>query len=235
MESKRIEAVKRWGFLIALVAAPLLILGAEMLSPIDHERDSAQEMLVTLADKGGRYQAAVLLILAGMGLMIPATLALARLCGQRGRWYALIGSVLLVAGLVAFTANIGAMGLALTALATLPAEQREATAAGIEAILEGKGAIPWTFPVLLAGLVIGPLLLAIGLWRGHLLTRWAALGVPAGWWLFFFGPSHLARALGAVLLLAALTLAAWRLSHDADAIRGAAVAEPRARPAVAGG
>jgi hypothetical protein len=197
-----VQFVRRWGTAAALLLAPLSLVVQELLSPIDHEIDTGSEMLATLGDKLGRYEASTLLLLAGMALMLPTPLAVARLIRGRGGWFGLIGGWATAFGVLMFCVNIGAMGLALTAIADLPPEQRAAQAPAVDAILEVKGAVgvPATAIV---GLFLGPILLAVGLWRSRAAPVWVALLLPIGWWLFLVAPDHLVRALGPALLAVA--------------------------------
>jgi hypothetical protein len=195
----------------AMLVAPLLLILTELVSPIDHERDSPEQILATLGRSGGQYQASLLLMLGGMALMIPATIVLTRIARAPGQRVSRLGGVFLITGMVMFCANIGAMGLSLTALAVLPADQRATAVPAVTAIMDGKGAITFIIPPLVLGVTLGSILVTIGLWRSRTLPRWACLAFVGGWWLFMFGPSHELRAAGALTLLACLGPAAWRI------------------------
>lgn len=217
MERSQERHAANWATIAAMLVAPLLLILTEFVSPIDHEGDSSEEILATLGTSGGQYQASLLLMLGGMALMIPATLGLMRMA--REQRVSKLGGIFLITGIVMFCTNIGAMGLSLSALGDLAAEERAGAVPAVTSIVEGKGALVFIIPPLALGIALGSILLTIGLWRSRTLPRWACVALVAGWLVFLLGTSHELRAAGALIQLACLAPAAWRL-----------LAESRPRP-----
>ncbi|MGH2530874.1 MAG: hypothetical protein ACRDJW_01085 [Thermomicrobiales bacterium] len=216
MTTNRIESVKTRAAALAMVLAPILLIVNELLTPVNHESDSAAEQLASVAREPGRYGLLILGMLAGMVLMIPATLTLIRHVRERGAWWGLIGGYAVILGLVMFCVSIGAMALTLTVFADLPAAQWVAMEPGVEAINDGKGVLWVSLFGLFFGLTLGSVVLAVGLWRSMAVPRWVAVAFPLGWWLFLLGPNQAVRALGPTVLLVVLGLVAWQsLRRDA--------------------
>lgn len=210
MTPNRLETTKLRAVALAMVLAPVLLIFNELLTPVNHESDSAAEQLASVVREPGRYGLLMLGMLAGMVLLIPATLTLMRLVRGRGAWWGLIGGYAVMLGLIMFCVSIGAMALTLTVFADLPADQTVAMEPGVAAINDGKGVLWVPLFGLFFGLTLGSVVLAVGLWRSMAVPRWAAVAFPLGWWLFLLGPSQAVRALGPAVLLVVLGVVAWQ-------------------------
>jgi hypothetical protein len=192
----------RYVTMAPMLAGPLLIALAEPLSPIDTGSDTPAERLGSILANPGRYGLTVACLLAGMLLLVPAVLTTSQAVTGRGQRTAQVGAVLAATGFMLFAVNIGAVGIGPTAWASLPEGQQAALVPAFTAMDEARGLMP--LPVFGSFLppLVGMLTLAVGLWRGRAAPRWAVVALPLGWMAFVFGPSHLVRSAGALLMLA---------------------------------
>ncbi|MGH9213053.1 MAG: hypothetical protein ACRD2C_20640 [Acidimicrobiales bacterium] len=205
---------------VAMVAGPLLVATADLISPIDTSSDdSSAERLADILHNSGRYNLTVTCLLVGMMLLVPAVLATRHTVDATGRRLAGVGATVAATGFVLFAVNIGAIGIGPTAWASLSDGAQDAAAPAFTAIDEGKGMMP--IPIVGSFLLplVGLPILAVALWRASRLPRWAVVALPLGWVLFLFGPSTAVRATGALVSLAAFApIVAARIS-DATARR----------------
>lgn len=66
---------------VAMVAAPLLLVVVELVSPINDSADTSAQRVADILDHSGRYTVAVISLLGGMLLLVPAILGLRRFVG----------------------------------------------------------------------------------------------------------------------------------------------------------
>ncbi|MGH9188089.1 MAG: hypothetical protein ACRD0U_20145 [Acidimicrobiales bacterium] len=187
----------------AMVAAPLLIVTAELLSPINDSSDTPTERVAAIFDNAGRYSLTVACLVAGLLLLVPAVLTLRNTVVPHRR-AGTVGAVVSAAGFMLFAVASGALGVAPSAWASLSDAHQQALVPAFTAMDDGKGAMPLALSGPLLP-VIGLIVLAVVLWRHSGYPRWAVLALPLGWTLFLFTPAHASRVLGALVLLAGLT------------------------------
>ncbi len=190
----------RKGAVVAMIAAPLLIVVAEMLTPVNDATDTTSERVTHIIDHADRYSVAVTCLMLAMLLFVPAILGLRRFLLDDRRPGS-SGTVLASTGFMLFAAASGALGVGPTAWAEAGVDQSTLVKL-FDAMNSGKGAMPivqWGPILALVGLVT----LAVALWRHTSHPRWAAVALPVGWAAFLFTPAHPTRAGGALLMLAA--------------------------------
>ena len=187
---------------LAMLAAPPLLVVAELVSPIDDAGDTSAERVADILDHSDRYTMAVICLLGAMLLLVPAVLGLRRIvagrCGWRG---GAVGTSLAAAGFMLFSVASGALGVGPSAWASADSAERASLVAAFDATDGGKGAMPivqWGPLLAFVGLIV----LAVGLRRHTSYPRWAVVALPLGWAIFLFAPVHVARAVGALVLLA---------------------------------
>lgn len=184
---------------LAMLSAPLLLVAAELTSPINDATDSSAQRVADILDNSGRYTLTVLCLLAGMLVLVPAVLGLRRaVAGLDRRPF---GSTLAAAGFMLFAVASGALGVGPSAWATLDDTHRASLVQAFHAMDQGKGAMPivqWGPILALLGLIV----VAVSLWRHSSYPRWASVALALGWAVFLFAPAHAVRAAGALVLLA---------------------------------
>jgi len=193
------------GAVVAMLTAPLLLVAAELMSPINDATDTTEERVAGILDHSGRYTLTVLCLLAGMLLLVPAVLGLAE--GALGRGRHAFGPRLAATGFMLFAVASGALGVGPSAWGGTDDSHRGSLVAAFEEMDAGKGAMPlvqWGPLLALVGLAVA----AVALWRHTDYPRWAVVALPLGWAVFLMSPVHASRAAGALVMLAGLSVAA---------------------------
>jgi hypothetical protein len=145
---------------LALAVAPALTLAAHLVQATPSQHDTASE-LASIAAHPGSYQVASALGFLALVLVLPGLLAMAGpLWGSRPRW-ATTGLSMSVVGLLAL---VSLMGAGPVSLAMAQAPDRDAMVALTDryesTVLYGV----WVL-LMVIGYSLGPVVLAIGLWR----------------------------------------------------------------------
>lgn len=199
-DAARTPAAPMRGTALAMFSAPLLLVVVELVSPINDATDTSAERVADILDHAGRYTVAVVCLLGGMLLLVPAVLGLRRVVAVRDHGQlGAVGATLAAAGFVLFAVASGALGVGPTAWATLDDGHRATLVEAFDAMDRGKGAMPvvqWGPILALIGLIV----VAVALWRHSPYPRWACVALPLGWTIFLFAPAHAARAAGALVL-----------------------------------
>lgn len=214
-------AVATRGSALAMLLAPVLLVVAELTSPINDATHSSSERIVAILDHSGRYTLTVMCLLAGMLLLVPAVMGLTQVVPTAHR--PAVGPRLAAVGFMLFAVASGALGVGPSAWAAVDDGDRGALVAAFEAMDGGKGAMPivqWGPILALLGLVV----FAIALWRHSGYPRWAVLALPLGWAIFLFTPLHVTRAAGALVLLVGFSASAIATTREARRLR------PRVEP-----
>lgn len=120
---------------------------------------------------------------------------------------ATVGASFAAAGFMLWAVNLGAVGIGVSAWFSLSGAEQTAALPAFVAMDEGNGLMPI---VQLGALlpVIGFTVLAVALWRRSSYPRWAVVALPLGFAVLLFAPVNVARAIGAIVLLAGLLPAA---------------------------
>lgn len=156
---------------IALVAAPLAGLATTVVWP--QTPLEIAERLDVLAATAGRTQVAHLLNLLTILLFVPAVAGMHRLLQPHRARAAAIGTGLVAAGLIGWS-GVLALGSAELQLArTLPADT---AVPAVEALQTSPVAIALTAMFLLSTF-IGLVVLAVALWRAHVVPVWVPAAV----------------------------------------------------------
>ena len=163
------------GLALALVAAPVLWLAAEAVSP-PLKADSGDQLTV-IAQHPDRWYGYTALLIIGTMLLLPALLGIARLTRDSAPLPTTIGSVLLGFG------TLIAVGDAMSQLVTWQMVAAGADRAQMSALLDrvdnsaGAGLF---FGVGGLAFVVGAALLAVALLRTNAVPAWAAVAFAAG-------------------------------------------------------
>jgi hypothetical protein len=145
---------------LALAAAPALTLAAHLVQSTPARHDTASE-LASIAAHPVRYQVASLLGFAALVLWLPGLLAMARpLWERRPRW-ATTGLWMSVPGLFAL---VSLMGAGPVSLAMAQAPDRHAMVALTDRYESTALYGAWVL-TMVVGYSLGPVVLALGLWR----------------------------------------------------------------------
>lgn len=194
------EVTKRFVTGLSMLLAPLLLLVGFAVHP--PEPRSGAELLEVIANNASRWNAAHVLLSISMVLSIPAALGLVDVLGHRGAWFGFIGGTLVAIGVVFFGIFLG-VELAMSAITSVPAEQRAGLEAGMQALIDFEGPLPAVFLGL--SLNLGLVVMATGLFIGRAVPRWTSV-VIAGASLVLVGGvfSNPIGAVGAAVLLVGL-------------------------------
>ncbi len=197
---------------IGLIAGPLAFVIVSLLDPA--WSDDAAEYLEEVAANEGRYIASGILWTLGSLLFIAGTLGLMKLLRGRGVTLGQVGAGLITVGLIGLTAVL--------AFNTLDVEMarsvnREAMTALSESLEDSPVLMAYFFGFFLGGIVLGSLLLAIALFRRHIVPIWSPILLILSLVIAFVGgEEQLLSALSFVVLLIALLPLALRIFAVSD-------------------
>jgi hypothetical protein len=201
----------------SLVVAPLLLMAGTALTPSglsDRIAGSRTNALAQLADVAGardRLPLAVVLVVLGLAALVPAAFELAsRVPSSR---LAVVAAVFVAVG-APMGAATNASSAFLVYQLTDPSVPRDSA---VDARVASSGQAPVFFLFLLA--VLGVVLLAIALWRGHVARWWEALLLGGGVLCGFAAPEG-AGAVFTVPLLVGMGLLALRGRRQGPSTRG---------------
>ena len=157
-----------------MVMGPLFILISLVVGP-DLRTDAGEQMAAIAADRDGTI-ASLLFSMAGVALMIGATLGVMHMLRERMVGYGHLGGAMALLGLVALAAQFGTWMLAW-----------QMTADGVQAtdVAAYDGLITSTAGVIALQIVgfvgiAGVVILAAGLYRAHVVDWWMAACVAVG-------------------------------------------------------
>lgn len=215
---------------VALVAAPLFWVVAELVSPALHS-DAAQQ-LAAIAGHADRWFGYTALLVLGTILFVPATLALMRLSRAGSPRLTVVGGGALVFGTVIAVGD--AMSQLMTWQMVTPGADRSQMAALLDRFDNAGGAQLFFGPGGLA-FVIGSVLLTVALIRTRNLPVWASVAFligMVGQFMGFVASSIPVILVGNVVLLVALSAAAVRLWRSEDEATQAPAGERAFVPAI---
>jgi hypothetical protein len=132
-----------------------------------------REQLTLIAASPSMWQAAMILNMLGVILSIPAVLGLSHLLHDRGTVWGHVGGGLYLIGVLGLAAhNAGYYGT--LAAASAPGVDQDQAVRFVQAgeTIPGNGV--WGL-MLLAGLLLGTILLGVGLFRARVVPRWTAV------------------------------------------------------------
>jgi hypothetical protein len=210
--ARRVASFTRSSTGLAMILAPVVLAVGLAIHP--PESPQGATLLQTVVDNADRWNLAHLLVLVGFVLFIPVILELMRLLRQRAPWSGLIGGALALVGVVGGGIILGADAVALSAFATVPADQRAGVVPGVQALLDFKALGPLILLFLCLG--AGLLVLAIGLFVTRAAPRWACAAIGVGGVLLVAIVSDPILATGAGLLLLGLGPIGVRLLRQPD-------------------
>ena len=205
----------RAGLAAAVVAAPLLWLVAELVSPALKAKSAAQ--LAVISAHPDRWYVYTLLLVIGTIVFVPAVLGVMRLVRDGSPRLAAIGGVLLGFG------TIIAVGDAMTQLVTWQMVKGGADQAQMAALLDrfdNAGGAGVLFGPGGLAFAVGAIVLTIAMVRTHVVPLWAALAFGIGMvvqLVGFTGSNRGVIAASAVILLAAAVPVARELMSDGGA------------------
>jgi hypothetical protein len=207
MDTGSVKTYKRIGTGLALILSPLAFVVGFGIHPL--EGNTAASGFQTVVDNQVRWAAAHILLLFGAALMIPAAIGVMHRLDQTRPWLGAVGATLVGLGAVFFGSLIGAEALATSALATVPADQRAGLLSGVQAILDGKGAMWATF--IAFTMLLGLLLFGFGLVLSGAASRWIGVLTIIAALVMTFGALAGERiaAIGSVPLLIAFGYLGW--------------------------
>ncbi len=196
---------------LTLVAAPVLVLVADLVQPSPAGHDTASELASIAADPG-RYQISAAVGWCAMLLYVPALLALAWPARRTFPRLAGTGLTLAAAGLIAL---VSLMGSGPVSLAMAQAPDRGAMVHVTDAYESAPLTVAWML-LMVIGFSLGPVLLGFALWRSGfswavpalLLAGLVVQMMDAGRWPLALGYALTAAGMAAV----AATL--WRADSD---------------------
>lgn len=194
-----------------LLAPFLLIIGFGLHLYVDIVTDPAPgaSYLQRLTDDYAALSSGHAAVLIAIPLLLAAGLGLAWLLWQRRPGLALGASALVILGGVLMGALFGALTLAPSAMATVPADQITALEPGQAAIAAFDGWMPLARLGFL--LPVGLALLAAGLFWERTVPRWTSLAVGIGAIMLLFDPNDPIQFTGSVALQLGLGAIAVRL------------------------
>lgn len=215
---------------ISLIAAPILVLVSELVSPAISE--DGEESLALIAADRVQFRLWVWLGLLAAILLIPAILGLTHLLRERSLLLGRIGSGLAIVGAVGYAAHQALF----MPLAALVEGDRQEMAALYERQSESGEFGILIFFVFLLPLFLGLLLLGIALYRANVAPAWPALAIALAFLPGFLPLPFDSGYASFALLLIGLAWYAWivlRMPNDEWEVcrterRGLVQAQPRA-------
>jgi hypothetical protein len=156
---------------LCLIAAPVLMLASELLSPA--LSDDGAESLAVVAAQPGRLAAWIWLGIASAVVFVPAVVGAAVRLHRRGAVVGGTGAALAVVGAIGYAVH---QGLFLQLPALLGGDPAE-MAAVYERQGEGAAVAAVTFLLFLGPLLVGLLLLGVGLHRSGAAPLWPAIAL----------------------------------------------------------
>ena len=159
---------------LCMILAALTV-GASDLIRLSVEKGDlgTREQLTVIAASPSMWQAAMILNMLGVILSIPAVLGLSHLLHDRGAVWGHVGGGLYLIGVLGFAAhNAGYYGT--LAAASAPGVDQDQAVRFVQAGETIPGNAVWGL-MLLAGLLLGTILLGVGLFRARVVPRWTAV------------------------------------------------------------
>ena len=197
----------------SMILGPICIVLGHLINvnsaeaPADYVRDASAHHAALIAGS--------IIVSAGAFLLIPAMIGAMRLAPGRGGPLVTAGGLL--ASIAAAALGAGTLMLGLVIGMLTPAHADLALRVATIGQTSGIGGLPFQ---LAPGLVIGPILVAVGLYRARLAHRWPAILLAIGTLPLFVSPSGgvLAAALHlpVCVAIAGLGLELWRLDPAAN-------------------
>jgi hypothetical protein len=196
-----LASTRRWSMAIAALIAPwgFVVANASYTwATRNGGADSTgQETLALYAQYPGLVRFAVLAVMVGCLLIVPAVLAAMRLASRS--WLTFVGGVLMIGGYISYFAINGT-----TSLELAMAEHGGPISdfAGAIDASESDAAFSWIFLLFVAGNLLGTVLFAAGLLRSRVLPAWAAVLIlcwPASHVLGLSTGTELPEVVGGVL------------------------------------
>lgn len=163
--------IRHVGPALCLAAFPLLLLTAEALAPWHGAADSEAQTLARAASQAGATNLADLLSFLGILLAVPGFLVVMRLTRGRAPAASLAGGALAIAGYVAGMLQVVSdqYDVLLSPLA--------GSSSVSDALTSSRAwALPIVLVVFLAGMLLGPVVLGVALWRSHAAPAWTGPG-----------------------------------------------------------
>ena len=160
---------------LSMIIGPIIALVGFLFHPLEQGEGLAKLQLI--ANNASHWNIAHILFLVSMPFLITAALGLMKLVQGGAEGLALLSAALVLVGAIFFSALFGTE-LALSAMATVPANQYAGLVPGVEAITSGKG--PMFVVMLGVAFNIGLILLAIALYAANPVPRWASAFVGIG-------------------------------------------------------
>ena len=165
--------VQRAFFAVCLILGPLVMILSVMFNPARSAADGTGQAVIAataLAVHSGSTLLELVISVVGVVLLPFGVLGMTLLAMRRAPWLASIGCLLGLSGLMAFMAFVAQSDLT-NQMALMGGGQQFAT------LWDRFNTDPlmtvYLYMVILGMFLIGPLLLAIGLGRGHLIPAWA--------------------------------------------------------------
>ncbi|MFG1661413.1 hypothetical protein ACGFIY_33520 [Micromonospora chersina] len=170
--------LRRIGLAAALFLAPWAIVACNTFWAIAQSRGAKDE---TGADQVAAATAypdllhlAVLFGMIGALLMIPASLAVARVVGPAAAKLGFVAGTMTAAGYACYLAILTPD---LRTIAAARLGGRVQNYAGVIDAAQADGSAAWVFLLFAAGNIIGTFLLGLALWRSNSVSRWVASAV----------------------------------------------------------
>jgi uncharacterized protein DUF4386 len=199
---------------LCLIAAPVLLLIAAIVSPDVDDDNKAKELANIAAHKGSYLTGNLLWLLAAI-VLIGASVGIIHMF--RGRKVGLgqvAGSLMIMAGAVSF--GWYAFAIVEYEMVNNSGIDRAAMAKFLDKADETAPIIPFIVLFLL-GVVVGLVLLGVAAWRRRMVPAWSAVLIAVAGVVAFFGESKGVEIVDFVILIAGLVplgLVALRMSDE---------------------
>jgi len=210
---------------LCLIAAPILLLIAQVVSPDVDDDNKVKELANVAAHKGSYLAGGLIFMVAGLVLVV-AGFGLVHLFRGRRLTLGQVAGALVALGAAAST-GFYAFTTIEYEMVNVSGLDRAQMARLLDKGQDSTTALP-LFLVFLVGIVIGLILLGIAAWRSRVVPVWAGIAlIVAGVLGFAGGESKAVNIVDFAILIVgfgSLGLAALRMSDEEwDAPRGAAV------------
>lgn len=202
--------VRRTAAALALIAAPLLFLVADIVSPA--WSDDTAAYVREVAESPGAHAWSGFLYVVGFALIVPAVLGVVHLIRGRGVTLAHIAGGLAILGLGAFPALAATSIVDAVAVETINQADYVTMLDGFE---DEPAAIALLVIVLVPAL-LSLILIAAAIWRSGLAPWWVAVTLIVSALLLIAGSSQVVNVISDVLMLGAFGFLAARVFGMAD-------------------
>jgi hypothetical protein len=197
-----LETIKKKGFVISLIAFPLMLLAGFLMHPHLLKLEALQtvEQLVGRFHNKPVYHIGHLIVMFAVPVIIIATISQMNVLQGRGKRPGFWGGIIALFGAFILAVDKGALCLVLSAFDTLPESQFRDFVPFLSVIVNKMGLlwVVWMLPLL----PVGAAMQAFGLYKERFISKWQFICIVTGLTLLNNPDIELISSIGALLMCA---------------------------------